>query len=90
MDNSKNVIKRLFTWDFFMGILFGIFICTILSFLLYMKSINNLIQDRERVKEKEAIVDKVLNYMNEIDMIKEWNEQAMIIEPEINKEVKHD
>ena len=43
---------------------------------------DNLIKDQERVKEKEAIVDSMLDYINEAEMMKDWNERAVIVEPE--------
>ncbi len=86
------MIKRLLTRNFFTGVLLGIFIGAILLFFLYAKEIDNLIQEKENMRKKEAVVDSMFDYMNEkeaiinsmfdyvneIDMIKDWNEQSMM------------
>ncbi len=74
--------KPLFTWDFFLGIFLGILVGILLLFFLYSKTVDGLNEGRERAREKEAVLNKALDYMGEIDMIKEWNEKAVIIEPE--------
>ena len=74
--------KRLFTWDFFTGVLLGMLLVIVLLYFLYAKNMDSLIQDQERVREKEAVVDSMLDYISEAEMMTDWNEQAVITEPE--------
>lgn len=84
------MIKRLFTWNFFMGILCGILIGAVLATFLYMKNIDifevrknqaYLMQEvKELTKERQEI-----NYIfKERGLIKDWNKRV-IVEPEIIK-----
>ena len=75
-------MKKLFSWDFFIGLSAGILIGMLLLLFILFKGVDEQIEDNERLRKKEVIIDKVHDYLNEIDMIKEWNEKAVIVEPE--------
>lgn len=92
----SSMIKRLFTWDFFMGILFGILIGAVLATFLYMKNVD-IFKVRERqeylIKEVEELRkerEAIIHTFKEKDLIEDWNRQAVVVEPEIIKGGKNE
>lgn len=84
-------IKRLLTWQFLVGFIMffvGLIIGSILSLFFYIKNVDvfavrerqeYLIQEVEELnKEREDIV----YILREKGLIQDWNEKALIIEPE--------
>ena len=77
-------VKRLFTWDFFVGIFLGILIGAVLATFLYMKNVD-LFKVRERqeylieeVKELRRERRAILAIFEERDLIEDWNRQAIV------------
>ncbi|TES91637.1 MAG: hypothetical protein E3J87_07340 [Candidatus Cloacimonadota bacterium] len=77
-------MKRLYTWQFFVGVFIGLVLGAVLATFLYMKNIDMgnvrkrqeyLIREvRELRKERGQI-----NYIfKERGLIKDWNEQVII------------
>lgn len=79
--------KRLFTWDFFVGIFIGMLIGVVLATFLYMKNIDlaNIRQDQkyliQEVKELTKERQEINYIFKERGLIEDWNEQA-IVKPE--------
>lgn len=92
-------IRRLYKWQlyliaFLIAITFFI-LGAVLATFLYMKNIDvagiredheYLKKQYEMLKQKETISTNISDYVDEVEAMTEWNEQA-IVEPE-KKEVK--
>lgn len=79
--------KRLFKWQFFIGIFIGLILGAVLATFLYMKNLDILeIRKRqeyliEEVEELRKERQAILAIFKERGLIEEWNEQA-IVKPE--------
>ena len=84
--------RRLYTWQFFVGVFIGGFICfilgAVLATFLYMKNIDifeirkrqeYLIQEIEKLRRERQAIEKAFI---EKGLIESWNKKAVIIEPE--------
>lgn len=81
------MIKHILKWQFFLGIFIGLVLGAVLATFLYMKNLDvagikkdheYLKKQYEMLKKKQTISNNISDYVNEVNAMTDYNEEAMV------------